>query len=143
LDRPPNPYQSPNSQDDKSAPPGAQSTPRLSPLLVSAGFGIFSGIIAYQLLLVFGFATLIHPKTPHREWWRIYADRVLFSGGGWQIIILSLFLWACIFSAVACLLYLSRALIRRPSVRFSLIASGCVAGIATLFVIGSLLILRM
>ena len=140
-----------NAEQHSDGAPGASGDkwdrtdtplPRLVSFLMSVVFGVVGACFGFQLLMLFAFSSLIDPSISGRQWWRIYADRVLFSDGWWQIIQVSVFLFVSVFALVASLLQLACAVVWKPTLRVSLFASSCFAGIATLIIIGTLLILR-
>ena len=116
--------------------------PRLASLAIAFLFGFAGAIFAWPLLLVFGFSTMIDARTPSREWWRLYADRVLFGDGWLQLIVVIVLLFLTGFGAAAFFLQLSCALFRRPCLRMAMIASCMASLVATLAIISVLLVLR-
>lgn len=136
-----NPYRAPPATGEEFDHKGMQPS-RFVSLSISVAFGVVGAFLALQTLACFVFATLIDPTISGREWWRIYADNVLFSGGWWQIFFVYMLLFVPAFAIIACLLQLACALFRRPTLGTSVVASACVAGLVTLTIIGTLLVLR-
>lgn len=135
------PYRSPGTSDLEPSHRAAWLS-RFVSLLVSLAFGALAAMVGFQLLVIAAFASMIDPDLTGREWWRKYAESLLFNGGPSQFVYFAACLFLSVFLAVACLLQLVCALFRRPTIGTSLIAAGLFAVVSTSVVIGGLLIVH-
>lgn len=143
MDHEENRYRSPSIPGEQVVRPVVHESWAQS-LVIATVFAMLAVPFLFLLMTIFGFATLIEAGVSGRDWWRTYAERVLFADSRWQILPVSLFLFVSAFAVATSLLRFASALFRKPALVATLLASCCIA-IATCttgIVIAGLLILR-
>ena len=112
----------PNPFDPPQIPPvtvkaDAKPNSRVTALLIAAISFVAFALFGFQLLVIFGFSTIVDPSLPDAERRQLAARQFLFGDGPFQIVYVSTFAAITFVAFVSVLAHLSNAVFRYPNLR--------------------------